>query len=56
MLIIIIKYLMSVMKIKKFNLILCELVVLSQEILTVGVIKIKQEKFSINFECCWYEF
>ena len=39
------------MKIKKFNLFLCELVVLSQEILTVGVIKIKQEKFSINFEC-----
>lgn len=40
---------------KKFNFQMF-VVVLIQEILTVGVIKIKQEKFSINFECLWYEF
>ena len=61
MLIIIIKYFMPVMKkwrneeMKKFNFQMF-VVVLIQEILTVGVIKIKQEKFSINFECLWYEF
>ena len=40
---------------KKFNFQMF-VVVLIQEILTVGVINIKQEKFSINFECLWYEF